>query len=214
MSICMKLGTPALMLFLAVWSQAQGTFQWTVTFDGGPQIAPNHILGITYYYEQGIEFMPIDQNGQFGRSGGQPDLAAFPRNGTAYLMAGFGDSLSVTSAFGARFGLISVDLAEFSTLYQTPLSVQFVGYKLDGSTVTTEFVTDGIIDGAGPLTDFQTFYFDSRFADVTRVEIPTYRWSLDNMVFSSVVPEPSTWALLLLGAALFGQRFFKRKRDS
>jgi hypothetical protein len=33
------------------------------------------------------------------------------------------------------------------------------------------------------LTD-QTFYFDSRFADLVRVEIPTYGWSLDDMVFS------------------------------
>lgn len=108
-----------------------------------------------------------------------------------------------------------MDLAEFSTLYQTPLTVQFVGYKPDGSTVTTEFVTDGIIDGAGPLNDFETFYFDTRFANVLRVEVPTYGWSLDNMVFSNVVPEPSTrGALMVLGALLAGVRFSKRKPES
>lgn len=201
------------MFVLATLGQAQGTIQWTVTFDAGPSIASNDILGITYYYEQGMEFTPIG-DGQFTRSGGHPDLAAFPRNGTAYLVAGFGDSLSAASAFGTRFGLVSVDLAEFSTLYQTPLTVQFVGYKFDGSTVMTELITDGIIDGAGPINDFQTFYFDSRFADVTRVEVPTYGWSLDNMVFSNVIPEPGTSALLVLGAALLGLRLFRRRGRS
>lgn len=214
MNIPMKLGTAFLTLFVSLDSGAQGTFNWTVTFDGSPPISPSDSLAVQYYYEQGMEFRPIDQNGHFGRSGGEEAITAFPRNGTAYLYAQLGDSLSVNSLNGARFGMVSVDLAEFSTLYQTPLTVQFVGYKPDGSTVTTAFVTDGIIDGAGPLNDFETFYFDSRFADVIRVEIPTHRWSLDNMVFSNVVPEPSTWALLLLGAALFGQRVFKRKRDS
>ncbi|MBE0543242.1 MAG: PEP-CTERM sorting domain-containing protein [Verrucomicrobia bacterium] len=44
---------------------------------------------------------------------------------------------------------------------------------------------------------------------MARVEIPNYGWSLDNLVMA--VPEPGTWALLFLGAALVGQRFFKRK---
>jgi len=207
---CVRLLVAITMVLSAVWGRAQGTFRFTVTFDGEPPIAPGDALFIRYYYEEGMEFTPIG-DGQFIRSGGQPHLSAFPRNGTAYLVAAFGNSLSVTSAFGARFGAVSVDLAEFSTLYPVPLTVQFVGYKPDGSTVTTAFVTDGIIDGSGPLNDFETFYFDARFADVTRVEVPTHRWSLDNMVFSNVVPEPSTGALVVVGAAILGFRLFRRK---
>ena len=214
MRVFTRLAVVVTVLFMTTWARAQGTFQWTVKFDGSPHIAPSDSLAIKYYYGQGMEFRPIDQSGQFGRSGGQEVITAFPRNGTAYLFAQLGDSLSVASAFGARFGVVSVELAEFSTLYQTPLTVQFVGYKSDGSTVMTEFVTDGIIDGAGPVNDFQTFYFDSRFADVTRVEVPTYRWSLDNIVFSNVVPEPGTGALVILGAILSGLRFFMRKQAS
>jgi hypothetical protein len=179
-------------------SHAQGTFRYTVTFDGFPYMAPTSEFLIDYYYEQGVVFTPI-RTGQFGRSGGQPALLGFPRNGTAYLFAMLGDSLAVSSLNGSRFGLVSVDLAEFSTLYQTPLSVPFVGYRSDGSIVVTEFITDGIIDGAGPLADFETFYFDSRFSDLVRLEIPGYGWTLDNMVFSSI-PEPSTAALLLASA--------------
>jgi hypothetical protein len=110
---------------------------------------------------------------------------------------------------GDRFGMVSVDLAEFSTLYPTPRTVRFVGYRPDGSTVTTDFTTDGIIDGSGPLPDFQTFYFDSRFSDLVRLEVPTPDWALDNMAFSYVVPEPGTTALVLLAGAVAAFRLVK-----
>jgi len=199
-------------LILGLWKQAyaQGTLQWTVTFDGPPPISPADEFAITHYSEAGMLFTPIGP-GQFGRSGGAPLNPGFPRNGTAYLFGMFTYSLAVGSSSGARFALVSVDLAEFSTLYQTPLTVRFVGYKSDGSTVTTEFITDGIIDGAGPASDFQTFFFDSRFGDVTRVEVPTYGWSLDNMVFGRV-PEPTTGVVATLGAAILGLRFFRRDK--
>jgi hypothetical protein len=170
-------------------------------------MAGTNEFAINYYAEQGMEFRPIG-NGQFGRSGGGA-ADFFPRNGSAYLFGSFTDSLAATYVGGQRFGVVSVDLAEFSTLYQRPLTVQFVGYRPDGSTVSTAFVTDGVIDGAGPLADFQTFYFDSRFADVVRVEVPTFGWSLDNMVLSQI-PEPATSALLFVGALLLWALRFRR----
>jgi hypothetical protein len=186
----------------------QGTLQWTVTFDGQPTVPPGWDIGVTNYYEHGIKFTPLRSGDQFGRAGG--GVPGFPEDGSAYLIAGLGDSLAVSSVNGAPFGLVSVDLAEFSTFYPYPKTVQFGGYLTDGKTVTTEFTTDGIIDGTGPLADFQTFYFDSQFADVVRVEVPGYGWSLDNMVFRTV-PEPSTCALMILGGALAALRFFKPK---
>ena len=195
------------LLFTLVRSEAQGTLQWNVTFDGSPPIARSTEVATNYYAEQGMEFRPIG-NGQFGRSGGAA-ADFFPRNGSAYLVAFSGYSLAASYVSGQRFGVVSVDLAEFSTLYQTPLTVQFVGYRPDGSTVSTAFVTDGVIDGAGPLADFQTFYLDSQFADVVRVEVPPIGWSLDNMVFSQV-PEPATSALLFVGASLLWALRFRR----
>lgn len=55
----MKLNITLLVLFSGVWSQAQGTFQWTVSFDGGPDIQPTDSIGITNYFEHGIGFTPI-----------------------------------------------------------------------------------------------------------------------------------------------------------
>lgn len=185
-------------------AHGQGTLQWTVTFDGSPPIARGDTIGIAQYFEQDMWFraigpIPPEPPYLLARSGGGVSFLA--ENGTAYLIAGFGASLAASASSGQRFGLVSVDLAEFSTLYQTPLTVPFIGYRQDGSTVTTEFVTDGVIDGAGPVPDFQTFYFDSQFADVVRVEVPTFGWSLDNMVFSQI-PEPATGALLFVGGLL------------
>jgi len=99
------------------------------------------------------------------------------------------------------FGLVSVDLAEYSMLYPYPKTVQFIGYRPDGTTATNEFTTDGIIDGTGPLADFENFYFDSQFANLVRFEVPTHTYALDNMRFRNV-PEPTTLAVFVGGCLL------------
>jgi hypothetical protein len=140
---------------------------------------------------------------QYGFGRVFPAYPADPQDGTAYLRAALGDSLMFSFTDGSLFDLVSVDLAEYSTGQAYPLTVEFVGYYPDGSTVTTGFTTDGIIDGTGPLADFQTFYFDSKdWSGLTRVEIPSFGWSLDNLVVA--VPEPSAGALLLLGTMALG----------
>jgi hypothetical protein len=202
-----------LLLFSSKETPAQGKLQWTVTFDGPPDIGSSDQIAIRFYTEQGIVFTPIG-SGQFGRSGGAPVNTDYPRNGSAYLFGAFTDSLSVTSSSVSPFGVVAVDLSEWSTLYQTPLSVLFRGFKADGSIVTNIFVTDGVIDGAGPAVDFQTFYFDSQFVNLVRVEVPTIGWNLDNMIFSNAVPEPSVPALTFLGASLIGLRQFRRNARS
>ena len=182
----------------------QGVIRWNITFDGFPNIPPGTDIGVTNYSESAMLFRPISNGDQFGRMGG--GRSGFPENGTAYIIQGAFDSLACTADFG-RFGLYSVDLSEFSILYQEPKVIQFVGYKPGGQIVTTEFTTDGIIDGTGPLEDFQTFYFDSRFEDIIRLEVPTPGIALDNLVVQSV-PEPQTGLLLLTAAAVLFRRFF------
>ncbi|MCU0785676.1 MAG: PEP-CTERM sorting domain-containing protein [Verrucomicrobia bacterium] len=102
---------------------------------------------------------------------------------------------------GSLFNLDAVDLAEYSTVVSDAATVRFVCYRPDGSSAIINCTTDGIIDGTGPLADFQTFKFQS-FTGLTRVEIPTYGWSLDNLMVSRMVPEPTTVALLLIGGLL------------
>ena len=127
-----------------------------------------------------MSFNPFRSWG-FGRVGSNPP-SELPDNGTAYLQAALGDSLMLRFTNGSPFNLMSVDLAEYSTVVPDARTVHFVGYRADGSIVTQDFTTDGIIDGTGPVADFQTFYFGPEFSGLSRVEIPTYAWSLDNPV--------------------------------
>jgi hypothetical protein len=141
----------------------------------------------------------------FVRVGSNP-VSSRPDDGSAYLQSTLAPAAPVMFNFtnGSLFGLLSVDLAEYSTVVPNAVTVQFIGYHRDSSTVTTSFTTDGIIDGTGPMADFQTFNFTG-FTDLARVEIPTFGWSLDNLVVS--VPEPPIGALLLVGGLLiFGLR--------
>src|SRR5207244_583342 len=127
----------------------------------------------------------------FGRRG-TPTNAHWPDNGTAYLQAALGDSLKFSFINGSLFDLRSVDLAEYSTVVPDGRA-RFIGYRQDGTTVTADLTTDGIIDGTGPLADFETFYFGPEFSGLTRVEVPTFG-SLDNLrVF---VPEPGMGGLM------------------
>jgi hypothetical protein len=149
---------------------------------------------------------PATHNNTFSRSGG--GISYFPDNGTPYLQPG-PSTLMFSFTNHSVFGLFSVDLAEWSTDYSNePATVPFIGYKQGGFTVTNVFTTDGIIDGTGPLADFQTFSF-TNFTDLVRVEIPgppdPSGWALDNLVIS--IPEPPIGALLLVGGLLiFGLR--------
>lgn len=182
----------------AVESKSQGTLR--ITFDGPPALAPGTGVVVTNYYESGMLFKPLPGSYGFSRYG--PDFPSDPQDGTAFLKAALGDSLMFSLTNGSFFDVISVDLAEYSTVFSNePVTVPFIGYQQGGSTVTNYFTTDGLIDGTGPLPDFQTFYF-TNFTDLTRVEIPSYLWSLDNLVVS--VPEPGPGALLLFGALALG----------
>jgi len=194
----------------------QGTFT-RITFDGPPLIAPGTGRIVQQYYESGISFTPINPNAPFAGFAryGMPtaNTSAWPDNGTAFLDAPLGASLQFSAMNGSLFSLVSVDLAEYATTFAEPLTVQFVGYMPDGSTVMTNFVTDGIIDGIGPLADFQTFHFGLEFSGLRRVEVPTIGWSLDNLALWRDVPEPGTGALLGLAAALLGVRSLRGKRS-
>lgn len=217
--------TQVYLTFLVILSvqakcHGQGTLQ--ITFDGPPAQPPDSQYAKTNYYESGMLFTgiaytngPLVYPGTFGRIGAASEtnspISIYPYDGSDYLDASLGDSLMFSFTNGSLFGLVSVDLAEYSTLFSNePAMVPFFGYRQDGSTVTNIFTTDGFIDGTGPGADFQTFYFKN-FTDLTRVEIPTFGWSLDNLVVS--IPEPSAGVLLLLsGVALGALKWRNRPR--
>jgi hypothetical protein len=133
-----------------------------------------------------------------------PPISFYPDNGSAFITCAVGESLAFTFSNGSAFDLLALDLAEYSTVVPEG---RMPGYRLDGSIVTTELHADGIIDGTGPVVDFQTFTFDSRFRGLVRVEIPDDPWSLNNLVFG--IPEPSALSLLIGGGLML---FWRRHR--
>ena len=201
-------GVCALLLSVCVAS-AQGTFQrLAVTFDGPPLQRRGTGAIVQQYSESGVWFVPIPGSDGFTRMGG--GIAGFPDNGSAYLQASLGDSLMFGVNDGTTFGLVSVDLAEYSDVLRDPTTVRFVGYRQDGTVVTTDIATAGIFDGTAPV--FQTFSFGPDFTSLARVVVPFPLWSLDNLVLS--VPEPGTSTLLVIGAGLVALGSSKRKRGS
>ena len=174
-------------------------------FFGGANGIRFDVLGPSYFTPRNV----IELNGGF--------VSERPQNGTPYLQQIGPNALIATaypqSSLGGRFAVISVDLAEYSTVVDPELA-RFVGYRTDGEVVTAEFMPDGIIDSSGPLADFETYHFDDRFNDLIRFEAVQFA-SLDNLVFAQAVPEPTAMVLLAVGGAalMLGQQGMKRRRD-
>ena len=170
-------------------SLGQRTFQ--VTFDGAPPQPPGTQYGVRSYYESGMWFLPIgpsDPGNQFVRNGG--GILGYPEDGTPYLQAG---SLSFGFQNSSLFGVTSADLAGYSDVVPD-FAITFVGYRPNGSTITTSFSGTGI--------DFRPYEFGPEWASgLAHVEVPMGAWSMDNLGIA--IPEPMTSPLLVLAALLF-----------
>ena len=186
-----KLPITILICMISVsWVQAELIH---VTFD--PASRAGGSIGVDSWTENGILF--TGPNG-FGHCDSGSETR--PENGTAYLDFAIGppQTLMIQSIDSTPFQLLSIDLAEYSILFDRPKDITFIGHKSDGATVTQDFTLDGIIDGTGLLADFETFTFGNEFKDLSYVEVPTLAYSLDN-VFLSPIPEPCTLLLLSIG---------------
>jgi len=178
-----------------------------------PPSAPGESTFLAEYEEEGMVFST--PSGLFHRDRGADSF--FTDNGTAFLgFATVMEPLVISNRAGNTFALFDVDLAEYS-LFLPAVDVPFVGYKADGSTVSTSFVLDGVQDGTGPGADFETFTFGSEFAELTHVEVTAAGYSLDNLGYQLTgIPEPSTWSMLLVFAlvvsALAAKRVARTKR--
>jgi hypothetical protein len=136
-------------------------------------------------------------------------IYSVPANGTPYMQfdrSYVGDEhVSFNLVSGQTFGVVSLDLADPILPFTDNVNIKFIGYKLDGSTVTNTFITPG--DGSTP---FINYTFSGEFSsDLTKVEIPSPTWAMDNLV---VVPEPSTVVIMLSGLAALTWRARTKKR--
>lgn len=162
------------------YAVAQGTSNYHIGFNEPPNAPdPGSGIYVQSYGEDGVRFLPLPGSQGFVRFGGGHELA--PDNGTPYIQATLGDSLRVDFVDGSSFSLISLELALYSSRVP-PQRVQFVSYRKDGSLVFAEAEVDSLA--------FRTIIFSSEFSNLTHIDIPTYEWSLDNLIIQ--VPEPRT----------------------
>jgi hypothetical protein len=84
---------------------------------------------------------------------------------------------------GATFTPLTVDLAEYSIYAKPPNNqVPVVAKFPDGHEETHNFTLDGVLDGVGPLQDFQTLAFPSSWVRVTSVTFTQTFVAFDNLV--------------------------------
>jgi hypothetical protein len=184
-----------MMLIWAVVAPGQGT----ITFNASSG------LSSTYYNESGMWFHVIIPSGSaydnMAIVGPTPPGGNAPQNVTPYMgwFRQFNptDYVSLSLTNGSALGLTSVQLADPISPSLSPVSISFLGFKQDGSTVTNTFTTPG--NGASTFLSYQ---FNSAFASgLTSVSILANRWAMDNLAFT--VPEPSVVSLALLSGGLF-----------
>jgi len=138
-------------------------------------------------------------------------LNTVPSNGTNVMVPFTRTFVILRNLNDAIFSLLSVDVAEYSAVPDVNTAMRFIGYRVDGSSLSRVVnINRGIF---GEFTDFQTLTFDESWAGLARVSIEAsddflFRtrigFSMDNLIVS-VVPEPMTAGLLLLVLPFMGR---------
>jgi hypothetical protein len=137
-------------------------------------------------------------------------------NGTPALYSA-GTSLKVSRSDSGSFSLSSIDAATVFTALNNSLSLQIVG-----TTISNSLVTATITRPAGGAESFNTFALTG-FDNLESFEINNLtsdalslssNFSVDNIVVASSVPEPATWAMMLLGFAGVGFMAYRRKNGT
>lgn len=109
--------------------------------------------------------------------------SGYPVNGGNYVRVLSSDGgLEFSHKDGLPFKIHSIDISEYSTYFAYPTTVTFTGLKADGSSVTQSFTTDGIMDGTGSRSDFQTLTFPSTFDRIVKLTAGNPPYMMDNIV--------------------------------
>ena len=137
---------------------------------------------IPYYDEDGFMTKPLGPiltQAPYGMAIYGP--GTYPQNGTAHIKLLSGNSYEVFGMKGEIFAALSIDLAEYSTVFPVPKTIGFIGTKADGSLVRTSFRTDGKIGPSAPGGGFETFLFPASFQDLVNLRAANDLFALDNL---------------------------------
>ena len=133
---------------------------------------------------------------------------------TAEAASALGQPVTMTESTGALFTLNGLDVAELwlpGESLNDFLDVKLTGNQFGGGVLTHTVRLDGIRDGVGGVGDFQSVALVG-WTNLESVTITGQNsfggfgdYSIDNLTVN-VVPEPETYALMLLGLGVLGLR--------
>lgn len=126
----------------------------------------------------------------------------------------------MTAESGGTFSLYGFDGGEsFSTMpdkWATHIVVE--GRRSTGKAMTEVFDLDGVNDGMGPLTDYQSFTLHRKFTNVSSVRfyglggVDVSEFTIDNVIVKPSPPDREPFPLLLSDAGVVGlQTWWKRR---
>jgi hypothetical protein len=205
-----KTAIPLLTLFASAFGLTTSAMADVITFSGVGPGEGSHPVNSPY---QELNYSISAPHGLYYLGYGDPRYAG--KNNL--FDSNYHDVTTLSTTNGKSFSIQSIDLAlmwldswpehEFTT---------FTGKLVGGGTVTQTFdVNDPDLNQA-----FQTYLFDQSFTNLesvswTTVDTPTPQFANINVTMGiSAVPEPSTWAMMILGFAGVGFMAYRRSRKS
>ena len=159
--------TSGIVLFLLHIAISQGSI---ITFD--PPYCITCDAQLTKYVEDGVLF-----TGSFSHYGMDIPGTADNDSDGAVRLSKF-SSMRIQLSDGSAFSLATVDLAEFSnSLEGIQQTVTFTGLKPNKTTVSQSFIIDGLLDGKGSISDYESFVFSAEFSNLMQVDISSTMFS-------------------------------------
>jgi hypothetical protein len=184
----------AIFLIAAVGGFADQTAAQIIGFDSEP---PGPISTVI---EGDFTISVFDAFISSGAGSCTPECA---ENGTPYLVTpvrGLTSGIQIERTDGQPFTPVSIDLAEYRVGDPaTDVAIE------SGNPAQLIVVLDGVNDGSGPATDFETVALGPEFANTTYLFLLTTGdagYSVDNIVIANDVPALRPWAAASLAALL------------
>jgi len=158
-------------IFLCIGSVCQAQFfcKTSAVFGSVPD---GTIVAANNYVEGPILFSGA--GGGFDRVG--RNVPNFPQDGRSYLRCD-GNAVEIRQVCGEVFELHALVLSEF-TATSAPVTISIVGYRANGSSISTNVTTDPNRARTSQWLDFQCFNFDGAFTNLSRIEILPGAWCM------------------------------------
>jgi PEP-CTERM motif len=182
----------------------------TITFEGAVNDS-GEMVPVTPYTEGGFTLTNLQggySDGIFGSTSGGNTNGTATFGWCSICNNGSSNVIELTAAGGTAFSLASLDAA-FLEGGSGPQSIVAVGDLVGGGTITETLV----------LSAAWTTFNLSGFNSVLSVDFSAGSASFpdpafDNLVVTTAVPEPSTWAMMILGFAGIGYMAYRRRNSA